>query len=292
MSDVANRVFITEHNITKKPQAAALEGGGVVLIEDETFELDEPERNLIGRGMPATAAKNISYDPAAQALKGTDLTGADGAILMNMMARFGDFAERLVLTAAPGYRAGLKRGRTSFRPQEIEGRETSWRKDDRRRHVDAFPATPTGGARILRVFANVDQHGVPRRWRVGPDFESYAKTFLPAVPRLAPGAATLFAALGITKTRRRRYDQVMLGLHDAAKADQTWQNSAPAEDLEFSPGQCWMVFTDQVPHAAISGRNALEQSFYIDPAVLLQPDQAPLAVLTRLTGHDMRQPLI
>jgi hypothetical protein len=291
MEDAASQVFVTIYNITGHPQAAALEDGAVVLIENETFSLQPAERDLVARGVPGGTSKNISYDPAARTLKGTHLTGADRATLISMMSRFSDFAERAVLAAAPGYQAGLKRGRTSFRPQEIANRDTSWRKDDRRRHIDAFPATPTGGARILRVFANIDQHGTTRKWRVGPDFETYAKTFLPAVPRLAPGAATLFAAIGITKTRRRRYDEVMLGLHDAAKADLAWQDAAPAQDIEFQPGQSWMVFTDQVPHAAISGRNALEQSFYITSAALQRPDQSPLAILTRLTGRDLNQPL-
>jgi hypothetical protein len=78
--------------------------------------------------------------------------------------------------------------------------------------------------------------------------------------------------------------QIMLGLHDTAKHDMAWQNSAPSEDIDFLPRQAWMVFTGQVPHAAISGRNALEQSFYINPAVLHDPVQAPLGVLAGLTG--------
>jgi hypothetical protein len=171
------------------------------------------------------------------------------------------------------------------------GRETSWRKDDRRRHVDAFPSTPTGGARILRVFLNVDQGGMPRCWRAGPDFEAYASTFLPRLSRPVPGMASLLALLGITKSRRTAYDQLMLGLHDAAKRDTAWQETTPALEVEFSPGQVWMCFTDQIPHAAVSGRNALEQSFYIGPDALVAPAQSPLGVLTRLTGRDVARPL-
>ena len=102
-----------------------------------------------------------------------------------------------------------------------------------------------------------------------------------------PGAAGLMALTGITKTRRSLYDQTMLGLHDAAKRDMVWQDNAPAEEVDFWPGQVWMVFTDQIPHAAVSGRNALEQTFYVEPGVLGNPEQAPLAVLSRLRGRDM-----
>jgi hypothetical protein len=126
---------------------------------------------------------------------------------------------------------------------------------------------------------------------VGPDFETYAKSFLPQVSSLLPGAAALFAAVGITKARRSLYDQMMLGLHDAAKRDIKWQETAPAEEIAFAPGQSWMVFTDQVPHAALSGCNALEQSFYIDPSALISPALAPLAILARLTGKDVTRRL-
>ncbi len=270
---------------------AALERGAVVVFTREQFALDEPERELVAQGVAGGDAKNISYDPASQSVKGTEVAVAARDTLGGMMRRYGDFAEALVLAIAPGYRAGLRRGRTSFRPNEIAGRETSWRKDDRRRHVDAFPSTPTGGARILRVFTNVDQHGTKRCWKVGPDFESYARAFLPRVSNLPPGAAAVFAAVGITKARRSLYDQLMLGLHDAAKRDLDWQETAPAEEMAFAPGQSWMVFTDQVPHAALSGCNALEQSFYVDPAALTAPEHAPLAVLARLTGKDVRRRL-
>ena len=55
----------------------------------------------------------------------------------------------------------------------------SWRADDRRLHVDAFPSRPNYGERILRVFTNVNPDGEPRVWRVGEPFEAVARRFLP-----------------------------------------------------------------------------------------------------------------
>jgi 3-deoxy-D-manno-octulosonic acid hydroxylase-like protein len=51
-------------------------------------------------------------------------------LLSKMVARFADFAQHLVPQLASRYKSGLIRARTSFRPVEIEGRVTSWRKDD------------------------------------------------------------------------------------------------------------------------------------------------------------------
>ena len=96
------------------------------------------------------------------------------------------------------------------------------------------------------------------------------------------------ALLGITKSRRSRYDQTMLDLHDAAKRDLGWQERTPAEEVSFLPGQVWMVFTDQVPHSVISGRNALEQTFIVAREVLRAPERSPAGILSRLGGQPER----
>ena len=109
-----------------------------------------------------------------------------------MMSRFSELARRLVLGMAPYYAGALETGRTSFRPVEIEGRApSSWRSDDTRLHTDAFPSTPTGGKRILRVFANVDPEGHPRLWRTGESFERVAAVYLPRIRPPLPGSAAL-----------------------------------------------------------------------------------------------------
>ncbi len=91
------------------------------------------------------------------------------------MARFSDSTAALVDNLLPAYRGRVQLARTSFRPAEIAGRATTWRKDDTRLHIDSFPATPVQGRRILRVFTNVNPVGRPRSWRVGGDFEAVAK---------------------------------------------------------------------------------------------------------------------
>jgi hypothetical protein len=267
--------------------ATALEQGEVLIFPELAFPLQDRECRLIAAGNAAGAAKNISFNPQTATLKGTGLAGQEGNDLIALMTRFGDFAEALVRAIAPAYGAGLTRMRTSFRPVEIAGREYSWRKDDRRRHVDAFPSSPTQGDRILRVFANVDQNGTPRIWRVGPDFEAYAREFLPRIStRQLPGMASLMALTGITKSRRSQYDQIMLGLHDAAKRDLAWQAASPVEEVSFLPGQVWMTYTDQLPHSVISGRNALEQTFIVACEGLQIPEYSPASILSRLCGVD------
>jgi hypothetical protein len=101
-----------------------------------------------------------------------------------------------------------------------------------------------------------------------------------------PGTAILLRAIGKTRTRRSLYDHYMLRLHDMAKADQAYQTGSPQQEIAFGPG-VWMVFSDQVPHAAMAGRNALECTFYLPPDAQRRPELSPLRVLERLTGRRL-----
>ena len=147
-----------------------------------------------------------------------------------LIARYQANARSLVDGLFPEYRGKLRVAPTSLRLHRVETRETSWRKDDSRLHVDAFPSRPNYGERILRVFTNVNPHGAPRVWRVGEPFEDMAKRFLPRIKPQMPGAAWLMNLLHITKSPRSEYDHLMLNLHDAMKADLDYQKSAARND--------------------------------------------------------------
>ena len=54
------------------------------------------------------------------------------------------------------YAGHLQMDYASFRPLEEKGRDLSLHKRNDLLHVDAFPSRPTRGARILRVFTNVN----------------------------------------------------------------------------------------------------------------------------------------
>lgn len=266
---------------------ARLESGAVLLFPALDFPLTDAERALVRRAGSDGTAKNISFDPTTGTCKGSTLSGADLAQLTAMIERFATRSSDLITTLFPAVSPATSRARTSFRPVEIAGRTSSWRKDDTKLHIDAFPSRPMRDRRILRVFTNIDPDGTPRKWRVGPDFEIYARHFLPRASREIPGRAWLLHRLGITKSRRSRYDELMLALHDAAKRDGAWQRTVTAERIDFPPGCTWAVFTDRTAHAALAGRNALEQTFEIDESALHHPAMAPRAILEQLTGRSL-----
>ncbi|MGH7057383.1 MAG: Kdo hydroxylase family protein, partial [Acetobacteraceae bacterium] len=219
--------------------------------------------------------------------RGSALEGTERDQIGAMLERFGHAAETLMREFAPGYAAGLVRARTSFRPADIEDRASSVRKNDRLLHVDAFPTRPTHGSRILRVFSNIAPDGAERRWEVGEPFISFANKFFPRVKATGPGAAWLLARIGLTHGRRTAYDSLMLGLHDAVKQDAGYQGSAPRARVAFAPGTSWIVYTDQVLHAALAGRFALEQTFHLPIASMARPERAPLSVLERLASRPL-----
>jgi hypothetical protein len=271
---------------TQARALAALESGRLIFLPQLAFRVRDEERSLLAATAGGAARKNISLEPQLGTIQNA-AADADGAKLCAMIDRFGRQATTLIKALIPPYADSLERARTSFRPVEIEGRSASPRHDDRLLHVDAFPSRPTHGKRILRVFSNVAPDGRERQWQVGEPFPDFAAKFLPRLPAYLPGSAWLLQALGITKGRRSRYDQIMLSLHDAAKLDAAYQGAAPRVSLSFPPGSTWAVFTDQVLHAAMAGRCALEQTLLLPMTGMAEPARAPLRVLERMAGRAL-----
>jgi hypothetical protein len=259
----------------------ALEAGEVLFLPTLSFGV-EPAEALLFTPEILGSSKNASFDPATGRLGGTTATGGDAETMRGFIRRFSDAAASLVDRLLPDYRGRLARGRASFRPAEIAGRQTTWRKDDTRLHVDSFPATPSGGRRILRVFSNVNPDGRPRAWRLGDDFEAVARRFEPRLRPPLPGVGHLLALVRVTKTPRSAYDALMLQLHDCMKADETFQKESPQSRVDLPAGSTWLAFTDQVSHAATSGQYQLEQTFLLPVDAMREPDRSPLRVLEKL----------
>jgi hypothetical protein len=265
--------------------ARELESGGVLVLPHLGFALTGDERKFLDVRWSDGKAKNISLE--GDAIKGAQGTADEIAAIGSMVARFATQASTLVAALFPRYAPYLKRARTSYRPHPASGRNVSWRKDDARLHVDAFPSRPNRGERILRVFSNVNPNGEPRVWRVGEGFEAMATRLLPRVRRMLPGESGVLRVLHVTKSVRSEYDHLMLGLHDAAKADAGYQAKSPQQEVRFTPGTTWICYSDQVMHAAASGQFMFEQTIHLPLAALYEPQRSPLAVLERVTGRRL-----
>lgn len=262
----------------------ALESGAVLYFPHLAFRLAEDEKPFLDARIADGKAKNISLDHTSGKMQASSLRGEPATKLAAMIERFGSQAAGLVHDLLP-YRQ-VERARTSYRPVQVKGRSYSKISDDRLLHIDAFPSRPMQGRRILRFFANVAPSS-PRNWHVGQPFEEFARRFLPRVGPHLPGKSWLYDKLGVTRGKRSLYDEMMLSLHDAGKRDDDFQKNSPHRAVSFSPGSCWLVFTDQVLHAALGGEFALEQTFHLDVDQMSEPARAPIRVLERLSGKTL-----
>ncbi|MHB8530397.1 MAG: Kdo hydroxylase family protein [Caulobacteraceae bacterium] len=262
---------------------ARLERAGLLVLADRPFRPLPEELPLFSPEASFGQAKSASYNPATGEVRGAGVQPAAGPL----MARYAVWAAALVREILPAYGAAIDVGRTSFRWRDAADPSASPRKDDRRLHADAFASQPTGGRRLLRVFSNVNPAGEARIWRIGEAFEDYARRWVSAARRPWPGEALLLHRLRITRETRSLYDFLMLGMHDAAKLDPDYQRTAPRREIALPSGASWICFTDSLVHAALSGRYALEQTFYLPVSAMAEEALSPLRILERLTGRAL-----
>lgn len=265
----------------------AIENGNIIFFPQLSFTLSEAEQRFLSPGFAHVKAKNISFNRSTNKVRCAECSVEDYENLKLMMQRYSEYAEKLVRQLFSPYAQALQVGRTSYRPIEIAGRKSSYRKDDTRLHVDAFPATPNHGRRILRVFTNVNPDGQDRVWRVGESFTQVASQFLPGISQQFFGKAALLNALRLTKTFRTEYDHIMLQIHDRMKANMRYQKTATQQEIRFAPATTWIVQTDHVSHAAMSGQYVLEQTFYLPVNAMVNPDLSPLRTLERMMGKTL-----
>ncbi|WP_213991065.1 Kdo hydroxylase family protein [Sodalis sp. dw_96] len=267
----------------------ALEEGKILFFPHLSFTLTADELTLLDPKLVDPKRKNISFQPLKNRLTGVALTERLPAI-RQLLERYYQDSCRLIEAILPFYRQTLHSPTDTLRLHPITAwkNTTSWRKDDSRLHVDAFPSRPTRGQRILRIFTNINPNGENRSWRVGEPFPQLAQRFLPNLGGYSPLKSWLLDKIGITKTRRSPYDQLMLQLHDAMKADRDYQQYGPQLAVEFPPGSSWICFSDQTPHAAMNGQFMLEQTFLLPPDAMKNPRHAPVKVLESL----LHKPLI
>jgi hypothetical protein len=268
----------------QRSAADALESGRVLFLPTLPFTVSEDEQALLTPEIWDGKSKNIVL-PAAGDLRGSSASGETARQLAAMMKRYSESAGALVRGLFPTYSRGLEPSSTTYRPLEISGRVYAKPiEDDRKVHVDSFfPSKVTRGRRILRVFSTVDIEN-PRLWRVGERFESFAEKFLTRIRKPLPMEVQISKLLG--SRRRHQYDRIMRDLHDQAKLDDDYQSKG-IEEFAFPAGSSWMCYTDQVLHAALAGRNALEQTFFLDPESMVDESKSPLRQLERLTNRTL-----
>lgn len=267
---------------------SALEQGEVLYLPRLAFTLQPDEMRLLDPAMVNPKRKNISLKPLTGEISGV-ADAVDTPMIKAMIERFYHDTQLLIAGLLPHYRSTLHSPTSSLRLHPVAQWRAgaSWRKDDSRLHIDAFPSRPNYGERILRIFTNINPHGENRQWRVGESFPNLAQRFLPRLAPYSPLKARVMSILGITKRYRSHYDHLMLQIHDRMKADSDYQQNGAQQAVAFPPGSTWICFSDQTPHAAMGGQFMLEQTYLLPVKAMAQPEYAPLSVLQNLTGRTL-----
>lgn len=274
-----------------------LEQGEILFFRQPPFPLAEADRDfLIGqRHMDSRLHKNISYRPGEDVLHGfSDGQETEQRIHRILRVYSGAVAGFVSQFLSP-YAGRFQLDYASFRPLEERGRDLPLHKRNDLLHVDAFPSRPTRGGRILRVFTNINP-SQERVWLVGERFPDLARHYALEAglgricrsgSRLRARLLRLLRGLRLPAPDRSRYDEFMLHFHDWLKENSRFQSGAGKIRLAFPPLATWLVFTDGVPHAALSGQFALEQTFIIPPGALTAPELAPVHILEHLCGRSL-----
>jgi hypothetical protein len=275
------------NNETSQEAIQALEHGKIIFLPQLNFTLSADENRLLSPAFTAPKRKNISFNPHSGETHGVKAPALQQVQLKILMQRYYQYTLNLVSTLFPGYEKHLIAGRTSLRTVEISGRSSSYKKDDSRLHVDSFAATPINGLRILRVFSNINPHGVARIWQTGESFSIVAKRFIPEIPSISTVEQYLLRLFKVTKALRSPYDHFMLNIHNKMKKDTAYQQSVIKTTLSLPPKSSWIVYSDQVSHAAISGQHVLEQTFYLPSTAMYYPETTPLFVLEEILHQSL-----
>ncbi|HVC00334.1 MAG TPA: Kdo hydroxylase family protein [Candidatus Dormibacteraeota bacterium] len=277
--------------------AGQLERGNAVVFPASSFSLSPDDRRFLLEQRQTSAAyhKNIAYRPLSGRLTGYESAQPDDAArLGGILKQFSADAKRFVNETLAPYAGAIRMDFSSFRPIEEQGRALRLRARNDLLHTDAFPTRPTNGDRILRFFVNLNP-AVPRIWIT-------SETFEPLVERLGPaaglGGITRLARNGVARatrdlgrslglTVRSPYDRFMMHFHNGLKENSEFQKNCPKSRWEFPPNAVWMVYTDMVTHAVLSGQFAIEQTFLVSLRAMLEPERSPAGVLQRLCGRPV-----
>ena len=293
----------TREQYRQSPQlrawCAALEAGGVLYFPKTPVPLPPSDVEvLLGRQQTGSRLhKNISYKPDSDLLGGVDRKETPPAEIEQLhaiMRRYSSSVADFLSKFLASYESQWRRDYASYRPIEEKGRDLPLRRRNDLLHVDAFPTRPTRGMRILRFFHNIHPERT-RDWAIGQPFAEIVGQFTPrkiAVPRpdgpFGRAAKKMATATGLARLvpqwKRTPYDEFMMRMHNTMKEDAEFQKSCAKELVGFVPGSSWMVYTETVPHAALAGQYALEQTLLVDPHAMVTPDSTPLAVLEKLAG--------
>jgi hypothetical protein len=290
---------LDEHGAASLDLADALERGEVVRFARCPFPLASEEdltflREEVGERL---SRKNASWYAAGDRLAGVDGDRPVRQRTRSILRAHAGAVRSFLGAAMPQFMRGAREGTTSLRPIEARGRNLPPHASDELVHVDAGAYGATHGDRILRFFVNIH----PREDRVwaskgifrdlyrdhgraaGVAGEAGAARLAPTALDRARSQAIRLAAAALPALRvvdSSPYDRLMRRFHNYMKDAPAFRDSDEGlVRFSFPPYSAWMVLTDAVSHACLSGRHALVSTFIVPLDNCRRRELAPYDVL-------------
>ena len=278
---------------------ARLEAGDILFFPETPIQISADDLAfLLGHQEVGGAYhKNIAYRPMEDRITGFDAQDPSIADrLRGVMRKYSrDVVDFLGRFLGP-YDRRWKVDYASYRPEEEQSRDLALRKRNDLLHTDAFPTRPTFGDRILRFFNNINPQKT-RNWITTDTFDVLMQKMRDgklnggssiSLPRSMemPSFKRVLSNIGLgglaPSVKRSPYDEFMMRFHNYLKENSSFQQNCPKQHWEFPPGSSWMVYTDMVSHAVLSGQFALEQTVVISREAMVTPEKSPYRVLETL----------
>jgi hypothetical protein len=279
----------------------SLERGSVVFFPRSPVALPEAEDlEFFRQELPKRLKlKNISFHPEEGRTRGLDSDDAEmvervNRVLINVSNEIAAFLGKV----APRLTDNWTVGTCSFRPMQERGRNLSAHASNELIHVDAGAYGATHGDRILRFFINVNpvedrvwatkgsfpelfaEHG--ERAELG--YRNAGPEYLKTGPldHLRSGLINL-AARGIPVLKvldSSPYDRAMRKFHNYMKDTPAFQQQQQGhQEFRFPPFSAWMVYTDMVSHACLSGQHAFIHTSLVRLENCHLPEMAPINIM-------------
>ncbi|MDX1562060.1 MAG: Kdo hydroxylase family protein [Gammaproteobacteria bacterium] len=277
-----------------------LEAGDVVFFSRSPVELpSEADLEWLRTGLSGgLKAKNISYHPESDSVPRFEADAETKERVETILRRHGQRVAEFWQRVLPDFMPGATIGTTSFRPVEERGRDLKPRSSNELVHIDAGAYGATNGARILRFFVNVH----PERDRVWGTKGSFAdlmqrhaplwdaakggKSRVPvtkgpldhAYSGLISAASRIYPLFRVIDSSP--YDRSMRRIHNYMKEAPAFRDDrSDYREIRFPPLSAWMVFTDGISHAALTGQYAFVTTALIPLENCRHYEQTPFGIL-------------
>jgi hypothetical protein len=281
--------------------ALALESNHIVYFRESPIPLpDGATLEYLRTELPSRLKlKNISYHPEGARVTGLEADETLRERTCGVLKRHLDDVAGFIYRSMPQWRGACRVGTCSFRPIQERGRNLKAHASNELVHIDAGAYGATNGDRIFRFFVNVSdredrvwaskgslQEVLERHGAAAGLLDASGRLKLPIEKGLADHAFS--AAIGglarlnpLAHTLDSSpYDRTMRRLHNYMKdSDGFKQDMRGFEELRFPPYSAWMVFTDGVSHASLSGQFALVTTIIVSRQALRHPQFSPYALL-------------